>query len=62
VKEVPISWINRSPAMGSSSFRLVRAGGGYWRVLFDIWLKQLCGAGRYRDLRRRQLHEQNGAK
>ena len=52
VKEVPISWINRSAEMGASSFRLIRAGGGYWRVLLDIWLKQVCGAGRYRDLRR----------
>src|SRR6266516_4427878 len=57
VKEVPISWINRSPEMGSSSFHLVRAGGGYWRVLFDLCLKQVCGAGRYRNLRRRFLSE-----
>jgi SAM-dependent methyltransferase len=55
VKEVPISWINRSPEMGASSFRLIRVGGGYWRVLLDIWLKQVCGAGRYRDLRRQAL-------
>jgi dolichol-phosphate mannosyltransferase len=61
VKEVPISWINRSPAMGTSSFSLFRVGGGYWRVLLDIWLKQLCGTGRYRNLRRQQLHDQNGA-
>jgi dolichol-phosphate mannosyltransferase len=61
VKEVPISWINRSPAMGTSSFNLFRVGGGYWRVLLDIWLKQLCGTGRYRNLRRQQLHDQNGA-
>jgi dolichol-phosphate mannosyltransferase len=61
VKEVPISWINRSPEMGTSSFRLIRVGGGYWRVLFDIWLKQVCGAGRYRDLRRRAFDEQHGA-
>jgi dolichol-phosphate mannosyltransferase len=52
VKEVPISWINRSAGMGSSSFRLVRAGGGYWRVLVDIWLKQVFGIGRYRNLHR----------
>jgi hypothetical protein len=32
-KEVPISWINRTPDMGMSSFRLMRVGGGYWRVL-----------------------------
>jgi SAM-dependent methyltransferase len=50
VKEVPISWINRVSGMGSSSFRLVQVGGGYWRVLFDIWLKQVFGAGPYRDL------------
>jgi dolichol-phosphate mannosyltransferase len=62
VKEVPISWINRSPGMGSSSFRLIRAGGGYWRVLVDIWLKQMCDAGPYRDLRRRPTCERNDAK
>ena len=31
VKEVPISWINRTSDMGASSFRLLRVGGGYWR-------------------------------
>jgi dolichol-phosphate mannosyltransferase len=53
VKEVPISWINRSPEMGRSSFRLIRVGGGYGRVLLNIWLRQVFGAGPYRDLRRR---------
>jgi SAM-dependent methyltransferase len=57
VKEVPISWINRSPGMGSSSFRLVRVGGGYCRVLLGIWLKQVCGAGPYRNLHRRPPRE-----
>ena len=52
IKEVPISWINRFPGMGASSFHLLRAGGGYWRVLFNIWIKQLFGAGPYRNLRR----------
>jgi hypothetical protein len=37
VTEVPISWINRTPGMGSSSFRLVKVGGGYWRVLWRLW-------------------------
>jgi dolichol-phosphate mannosyltransferase len=50
VKEVPISWINRFPGMGTSSFRLVRVGGGYSRVLLDIWLKQVFGVGPYRTL------------
>ncbi|PYX05662.1 MAG: glycosyl transferase family 2 [Acidobacteria bacterium] len=62
VKEVPISWINRSPGMGASSFRLVRVGGGYWRVLLGIWLKQTCDAGAYVDLRRKPTREQNDKK
>ncbi|PYM02270.1 MAG: hypothetical protein DMF19_03815 [Verrucomicrobia bacterium] len=33
VKQVPISWINRSPEIGASSFRLIRVGGGHWRAL-----------------------------
>ena len=33
IKEVPISWINRSPEIGASSFRLIRVGGGHWRAL-----------------------------
>jgi dolichol-phosphate mannosyltransferase len=37
VKEVPISWINRTSDMGASSFRLLRVGGGYWRVLGRAW-------------------------
>jgi len=53
VKEVPISWINRSPEMGASSFRLIRVGGGYWRVLLNIWLRQVFRTGPYRDLHRR---------
>jgi dolichol-phosphate mannosyltransferase len=62
LKEVPISWINRSAGMGSSSFRLMQVGGGYCRVLFGIWLKQAFGSGRYRHLRRHSAHEQNGCK
>lgn len=36
VKEVPISWINRTTEMGSSSFRLNGVGGGYWQVLSTV--------------------------
>ena len=50
VKEVPISWINRTPDMGTSSFRLVRVGGGYGRVLLRLWLKAVFGRGPYRGL------------
>ena len=52
VKEVPISWINRRPGMGISSFGLVRAGGGYWKVLMGLWLNQVFGIGPYRQLSR----------
>jgi SAM-dependent methyltransferase len=50
IKEVPISWINRTPEMGTSSFRLVRVGGGYWRVLYRLWLKCFLDAGAYKSL------------
>ncbi len=53
VKEVPISWINRTPGMGASSFRLVQVGGGYWKVLAGLWLKHAFGIGPYRALARR---------
>ena len=54
VKQVPISWINRTPDMGTSSFRLVRVGGGYWKVLVGLWLNYAFGVGPYRDLGRKR--------
>lgn len=50
IKEAPISWINRTPDMGASSFRLLRVGGGYWRVLLRLWLKAVFGIGPYKSL------------
>ena len=50
VKEVPISWINRTPDMGLSSFRLAQVGRGYWRVLCRLWLAYAFGVGAYRTL------------
>jgi len=50
MKEVPISWINRTPDMGISSFKLATVGGGYWRVLYQLWLKRHFNAGPYRTL------------
>lgn len=44
VKEVPISWINRTPDMGASSFRLVQVGGGYNRVLARLFRRRLAGS------------------
>jgi SAM-dependent methyltransferase len=50
LKQIPISWINRTPGMGTSSFRLVRVGGGYWNVLLGLWLNHVFGIGPYRKL------------
>jgi len=50
IKEVPISWINRTPDMGTSSFRIMRVGSGYWWVLCRIWLWRVFGIGPYRSL------------
>ena len=50
IKEVPISWINRTHDMGTSSFRLARVGGGYVQVLLHLWMKTVFGTGRYRSL------------
>jgi glycosyltransferase involved in cell wall biosynthesis len=52
VREVPISWINRTPGMGSSSFRLVKVGGGYFQVLMNLWKWRICRRGAYTGLRR----------
>jgi SAM-dependent methyltransferase len=48
IKEAPIAWINRTPEMGTSSFRLLHVGGGYWQALWHLWLRTLFGAGPYR--------------
>ena len=50
MRAVPISWINRTPDMGVSSFRVAQVGGGYWRVLLHLWLRVACGRGAYRTL------------
>jgi dolichol-phosphate mannosyltransferase len=62
VKQVPISWINRTPGMGVSSFRLVNAGGGYWNVLIGLWLRHILGIGPYRELARRHPASTNALK
>ncbi len=56
IREVPISWINRTPDMGVSSFHLARVGGGYVQVLLYLWLKKVLGRGPYRDLDGRGAH------
>ncbi|MBD0351354.1 MAG: glycosyltransferase [Flavisolibacter sp.] len=47
VTEVPISWINRTPDMGMSSFKLVKVGGGYWDVLKRLWMKYVFHRNKY---------------
>jgi dolichol-phosphate mannosyltransferase len=53
VKEVPISWIGRGDDMGVSSFRVLKAGGGYWRVLYRLWMWRFLKTGTYAALPRR---------
>jgi dolichol-phosphate mannosyltransferase len=50
IKEVPISWIGRGVDMGISSFRILRVGGSYFRVLRRLWLFRFFKAGAYREL------------
>ena len=45
VREVPISWINRTPDMGVSSFRLAKVGGGYFQVLMNMALGKFGARG-----------------
>jgi dolichol-phosphate mannosyltransferase len=54
IQEVPVSWINRTPGMGVSSFRLMRVGGGYWRVLRELWLQRFFRRGAYSSLARKE--------
>jgi hypothetical protein len=51
VREVPVSCIGRGIHMGKSSFHLVKAGGGYWRVLRRLWLSRFLGVGPYQRLK-----------
>jgi dolichol-phosphate mannosyltransferase len=48
LKEVPISWVNRAPDMGVSSFRLLRVGGGYWQVLLRLAVRTRLGTRRFK--------------
>jgi dolichol-phosphate mannosyltransferase len=50
IRPVAISWINRTPEMGTSSFSLIKNGLGYARVLADLAWKSRFGT---RQLRRR---------
>ncbi len=43
VKEVPISWINRSVDMGFSSFNLFKTGPNYLRVFLRLFWRQWRG-------------------
>lgn len=52
IREIPISWINRTVDMGMSSFNLAAVGGGYWRVLFRLALQTRFG---FRRLARHHL-------
>ncbi len=40
VKEVPVSWINRTAEMGISKFKILKVGPDYARVLWHLWKSQ----------------------
>ena len=44
IVEVPVSWVNRTPAMGSSSFQLLKVAPGYaralWRIVRDAYTRR----------------------
>jgi len=48
IREVPVSWINRTPEMGNSSFNLLSVGPDYLRVLLRLTWR--VWRGRYRVL------------
>ena len=62
IESVPISWVNRTSDMGTSSFNLSTAGGGYWQVLFHLWLKVAFGIGMYRTLRMKEMRADSVAR
>ena len=52
IAEAPISWINRTFDMGTSTFRLVKVGRGYVAVLWDVFRARYFGSGPYAELAR----------
>jgi len=44
IVEVPVSWVNRTPTMGSSSFQLLKVAPGYaralWRIVRDAYTRR----------------------
>ncbi len=57
VKEVPISWINRSVDMGFSSFNLMNTGPNYFVVLFRLIFRKWMGRDIVRCSPARQSYE-----
>ena len=51
IREVPVSWINRTVEMGSSSFRIFRVGPNYLLALWDVIVssRRLRSAARVRS-------------
>jgi hypothetical protein len=62
VKEVPISWINRSSDMGTSSFRLLRLAPAYFfaltKMVWKSWQGRLSGS---KSAGKKHTHESPGS-
>ena len=52
IREVPISWINRTITMGSSSFRIPKVASGYFAVLLRIVRDTWFGKGPNKAVKR----------
>jgi dolichol-phosphate mannosyltransferase len=62
IEEVPISWINRTIDMGSSSFKIVKVAPGYlmalWALVLDSWRQRKQLAGSRMDRRARSISKE----
>lgn len=57
IKEVPISWINRTTEMGSSSFRIAKVAPNYFNALMRTIWKVWRGRRDFRETPEKVLHE-----
>ena len=56
VEEIPISWIDRTPEMGRTSFNILKAAPGYWRVLMRVSLQARAARSQAAERQRESPH------
>ena len=60
VRPVAISWINRTPGMGTSSFSLLKNGIGYAKILASLAWRSRFGTARFPVAQRRGPNPRSG--